>query len=151
MVRIGVPSPVGGAIEEGDAVFCVMCDELVEMIFVELGIVEPTKPHLIEPNEIVSEAFEEAVISKKNSPLHGLTKGSLWNNITTGSDANVTVVTLFVLLHGEQNESLTSSSESIIDSLSEQVALTFVSFTNNALIVILRDEVEDEAVSRQEH
>lgn len=95
--------------------------------------------------------LDEPVISKKNSPLHGLTKGSLWNNITTGSDANVTVVTLFVLLHGEQNESLTSSSESIIDSLSEQVALTFVSFTNNALIVILTDEVEDEAVSRQEH
>lgn len=82
MVRIGVPSPVGGAIEEGDAVFCVMCDELVEMIFVELGIVEPTKPHLIEPNEIVSEAFEEAThefqqINHKMLPFTKLKVGSL--------------------------------------------------------------------------
>ena len=92
------------------------------------------------------------MISKINFPLNGLTFGSLRNDSRpTLSWASETVVTLFVLVHGEQNSSLLSSFESTIDSLSEQVARAPVNFTSKVLMVTLADDDVGLDVNRHEH
>lgn len=90
------------------------------------------------------------MISKINFPLNGLMIESLRNDITV-SDANETVVTLFVLVHGEQKFSSLLSFESTIDSLSEQVKAALVSLTNKALMATLADDDVGLEVTIQEH